>query len=82
LLLLVADAADVHSPGVPRDCAALEGLDEPDLTALAAAAAAAGRQGTAGGAAPAEAAGHRPEAAAAAAAVDMDAALSRLQEVG
>lgn len=80
LLLLFTDAADVHSPGVPRDCAALESLDEPDLTALAAAA---GRQGTAGGTAagtaPAENAGHRPEAAAA---VDMDAALSRLQEVG
>lgn len=75
----LADAADVHSPGVPRDCAALEGLEEPDLTALAAAA---GRPSTTGGTAGSrrtteEAAGHVPEAAV----VDEDAALTRLQEV-
>jgi hypothetical protein len=77
-----ADAADVHSPGVPRDCAALEGLDEPDLTALAAAA---GRSsasgGTSGGRGTADDVGHKAGGSSDAPAVDMDAALSRLQEV-
>lgn len=78
-----ADTADVHSPGVPRDCAALEGLHEPDLTALASAA----RHDTAGGAAAGNGAAAAEETGAGRtggtdAAVDMDAALSRLQEVG
>jgi hypothetical protein len=79
---LPADAADVHSPGVPRDCAALEGLDEPDLTALAAAASrhtAAG--GTSGSSGTVEDVAHRTGGSADAAAGDMTAALSRLQEV-
>lgn len=76
-----AATADVHSPGVPRDCAALEGLDDPDLTALAAAA---NRHSTAGGATGGtitaddvvgQSVGTDTPAR------DMDAALSRLQEV-
>lgn len=72
----------MHSPGVPRDCAALEGLDDPDLTALAAAA---NRHSTAGGATGGtvtadDVAGQ--SAGTDTPARDMDAALSRLQEVG
>lgn len=84
--LFPSDAADVHSPGVPRDCAALEGLDEPDLTALAAAASRhsglhSGAGGTSGSSGTVEDVAQRTGGSSDAAAGDMTAALSRLQEV-
>jgi hypothetical protein len=91
-----AVTADVHSPGLPRDCAALEGVNEPDLSELASAAGRAGGSGTAGGGAGVPTPGAGPDvpvepgrranagggAAADAAVLDAQAVLARLQEVG
>jgi hypothetical protein len=84
--LLCAGTRDVHSPGLPRDCAALE-ANEPDLSALLsnAASSVCSSDGSAAGAAGSSSGGTAPkdngQAAASCDDNEVEKALARLQEV-